>query len=126
MMPLSMNPQGVSAGNDILINISKYGQAEVIIDYPGYDAMTKLAALFSVSSCDGKAAVLSLSPLTAEAFISTAIPYKVITSEKVKSVYTASSAAEAMQWHSYPTWQQYDTIMHLLAERWPDVCLLDT
>lgn len=126
MMPLSMNPQGVSAGNDILINISKYGQAEVIIDYPGYDAMTKLAALFSVSSCDGKAAVLSLSPLTAEAFISTAIPYKVITPEKVKSVYTASSAAEAMQWHSYPTWQQYDTIMHLLAERWPDVCLLDT
>jgi len=126
MMPLSMNPQGLPSGNDILTNISKYGQAEVIIDYPGYDAMTELAALFSVSSCDGKAAILSLSPLTADAFISTAIPYRVITPEKVKSVYTASSAAEAMQWHAYPTWQQYDTIMHLLAERWPDACLLDT
>ena len=126
MMPLSIYSQGLSAGNDILINISKYGQAEVLIDYPGYDAMTKLAAQFSVSSCDGNVAGLLLSPLTADAFIRSGIPYKVHTPESVKSVYTASNAAEAMQWHSYPTWQQYDTIMHLLAERWPDACLLDT
>ncbi|MCK7539273.1 MAG: hypothetical protein MZV63_54375 [Marinilabiliales bacterium] len=33
-----------------------YGQAEVIISYPGFEAMTELAERFSVSSCDGKEA----------------------------------------------------------------------
>ncbi|MGB8359389.1 MAG: M14 family zinc carboxypeptidase, partial [Bacteroidales bacterium] len=40
--------------------------------------------------------------------------------------YTASSANEAMLWQSYPTWKQFDTIMHKIAGQWPEVCILDT
>ena len=125
-MPVVVHGQGYSDVDDISGIVRKYGQAEVLINYPGYDAMTQLAEKFSVSSCDGKTALLSLSPLTAPAFIGTGIPYKIIIPEGIKSVYTATSAAEAMQWHSYPTRQQYDTIMNMLAATWPDVCVLDT
>jgi hypothetical protein len=129
LLLLTGNPgygQGPVRGEDIRETIARFGQAEVIINYPGFDAMSKLAARFSVSSCDGNDAVLSLSPLTASDFINAGIEYKVLVPEERKGFYTASSASEAMQWHSYPTWEQYDTIMHRIAGQWPGVCVLDT
>lgn len=112
-------------GHDIRDVLDRFGQAEVVIKYPGYDAMTALASRFSVSSCDGITATLCLSPVTAEEFITSDIEYS-LTVPEPKGFYTASSAAEAMLWQSYPTWQHYDTIMHKIAERWPEVCRLDT
>ncbi|HZM14004.1 MAG TPA: M14 family zinc carboxypeptidase [Bacteroidales bacterium] len=113
-------------GGDIREALNRFGQAEVLIEYPGYDAMSRLATRFSVSSCDDREAVLTLSPLTASDFISTGISYKIILPEETKGFFTASSVSEAMQWHSYPTWKHYDTIMHKIAQTWPELCLLDT
>ncbi|MGB8358738.1 MAG: hypothetical protein WCD55_08995, partial [Bacteroidales bacterium] len=118
--------QAPGRGEDIRKAIEKFGQAEVIIDYPGFDAMSQLAARFSVSSCDGNDAVLSLSPLTASDFINSGIEYKILLPLETKGFYTASSANEAMLWQSYPTWKQFDTIMHKIAGQWPEVCILDT
>jgi hypothetical protein len=118
--------QDQGRGDDIREALDRFGQAEVQIDYPGYKAMSGLATRFSVSSCDGMEAVLILSPLTASDFISTGIGYKIILPEETKGFFTASSVAEAMQWHTYPTWKHYDTIMHKIAQTWPEVCLLDT
>jgi hypothetical protein len=126
LLILRVNASAQEAGDDILALVRNYGQAEVVIDYPGYDALSQLATQYSVSSCDGRTALLSLSPLTAPVFVRAGIKYKIIIPESSKSALTASSADEAMQWHSYPTWKHYDTIMHRLADRWPDVCVLDT
>ncbi|MCU0379249.1 MAG: succinylglutamate desuccinylase/aspartoacylase family protein [Bacteroidales bacterium] len=113
-------------GDDIREAIRTYGQAEVRIAYPGFNTMTEYASRFSVSSCDGKSARLMLSPLTADDFIGTGLAYTLFLPESTKSVYTASSVAEAMLWHSYPTWKHYDTIMHRIAGQWPEICMLDT
>jgi hypothetical protein len=113
-------------GDDIMEAVNRFGQAEVLIEYPGYDAMSRLATRFSVSTCDGREAVLTLSPLTASDFISTGMHYKIMLPGETKGFFTASSVAEAMQWETYPTWKQYDTIMHKIAQTWPEVCLLDT
>lgn len=118
--------QDPSRGDDILNAIEQYGQAEVVIAYPGFDAMTALASRFSVSSCDGTAAILCLSPLTAREFISSGTQYRLVPPADSKGFFTAGSAAEAMMWQSYPTWQHYDTIMHKIADRWPALCTLDT
>ncbi|MDD3736362.1 MAG: hypothetical protein GX646_06185 [Bacteroidales bacterium] len=113
-------------GGDIREAVTLYGQAEIEISYPGFSEMTRLASLFSVSSCDGAVARLTLSPRDAEAFIAEDIPFKIILPEQRKGFFTASSVTEAMHWQSYPTWKHYDTIMHKIADHWPDVCLLDT
>ena len=112
-------------GHDIREVLQRFGQAEVVVKYPGFDAMTALASRFSVSSCNGITATLCLFPRTADEFIATDLEYSLIIHEP-KGFFTASSAAEAMLWQSYPTWKHYDTIMHKIAERWPDLCLLDT
>jgi hypothetical protein len=118
--------QFTAAGDDIREAVRKFGQAEVIIVYPGFKAMSDLASRFSVSSCDGKEARLCLSDRDEEAFIASGIAYKLVIPPEQKGFYTATSVSDAMLWQSYPTWPHYDTIMHQLAERWPDVCLLDT
>lgn len=113
-------------GDDIREAVRRYGQAEVAIGYPGFEAMTRLAARFPVSACDGKTAHLILSDRDAADFIAAGIPYRLMVPEERKGFYTASSVDEAMLWQSYPTWKQYDTIMHRIAGRWPEVCVLDT
>ncbi|MCA1741789.1 MAG: hypothetical protein LC630_04870 [Bacteroidales bacterium] len=118
--------QSLQHGDDIREAVKRYGQAEVIISYPGFDLMTQIAARFSVASCNGTEAVLSLSHIDAEDFITTGREYKLILPEPRKGFFTASSVAEAMLWQSYPTWKHYDTIMHKIAEHWPEVCMLDT
>ena len=106
--------QGPARGDDILNAIEEYGQAEVMIAYPGFDAMTVLASRFSVSSCDGIAATLCLSPVTALEFIDTGTRYRLIVPEERKGFFTAGSAAEAMMWQSYPTWKHYDlSLIHI-------------
>ena len=118
--------QNPARGDDILNTIKEYGQAEVIIAYPGFDAMTALASRFSVSSCDGTTALLCLSPVTAPAFIDSGTEYRLAVPGERKGYFTAGSAAEAMMWQSYPTWKHYDTIMHKMADMWPGLCTLDT
>lgn len=122
----AVNGQQGPAGSDITDAVARYGQAEVIISYPGFDAMTRLASRFSVSSCDGKTAHLSISERDTADFIAAGIQYRLVIPDGSKGFYTASSVADAMLWQSYPTWKQYDTIMHKIAEHWPGVCRLDT
>ncbi len=118
--------QSPRQGDDIREAVRRYGQAEVIISYPGFDLMTQIAARFSVASSNGTEAVLCLSHIDAEDFIATGMDYKTVMPESRKGFFTASSVAEAMLWQSYPTWKHYDTIMHKIADHWSDVCLLDT
>lgn len=120
------NSQETVHGDDIRKSIELYGQAEVSIVYPGFEALTHLASHYSISSCDGKQSVLILSPLTAELFIRDSIQYTIHFPEPTKGFYTAKSAAEAMNWKSYPTLKQYDTILFNIARDWSSVCLIDT
>jgi hypothetical protein len=118
--------QHLPAGDDIKEAVRLCGQAEVVISYPGFGAMTNIASQFSVSSCDDTEAQLCLSPRDVNEFLALGIDYKLLMPGEHKGFYTASSVAEAMLWQSYPTWKHYDTIMHKIAEHWPDICQLDT
>lgn len=112
--------------DDIREAVRRYGQAEVMISYPGYEKMTTLASRFSVASCDGVTAILSLAPRDVEEFIESGVEWKLVVTEEHKGFWTATSADEAMQWQSYPTLPQYDTIMQRLTALRPGTCRLDT
>jgi hypothetical protein len=38
----------------------------------------------------------------------------------------AASLAEAMTFQKYPTWEQYDSMMHFFAATYPSICRIDT
>jgi len=116
------------ASDDIRLRsiISEKGQAEVKIPNPGPTETDRITRIFSISTATGKNLHIFLSPLTVEQFISEKIDYQIITRDESKGITTAATLAEAMEWESYPTYSQYDSIMRHFAAAYPSLCRLDT
>jgi len=116
------------ASDDIRLRniISEKGQAEVKIPNPGPAETDRITRIFSVSAATGESLHIFLSPLTVERFISEELDYQIITRDESKGITTSASLKEAMEWESYPTYSQYDSIMRHFAKTYPSLCRLDT
>jgi hypothetical protein len=106
--------------------INLYGQIRVMIAFPGTGKMNDLAQFVSVSSVRGKNVEIVLSPLNINWFISQKFDYTIIERPDNKSVITSADLKQAMEWESYPSYTQYDSIMRSFANTYPALCLLDT
>lgn len=111
---------------DLLEIISERGQAEVIIGYTGQKAFDLLTRNVSVSNVTGGQVHIILSRITADWFIGQQYRYEIKVAEEHKGTISARNKAEAMEWNTYPTWQQYDSIMNYYTDKFPDLCRLDT
>ena len=123
---LIVNAQDISKENLLRDEIVTFGQARVSLDYPGFNIMNELSGNLSVSSVRGKNVEITLSPLTIDWFIKQNLDFKIIERPDIKSLTTASNIKQAMEWKSYPSYTQYDSIMRHFAETYPGICLLDT
>lgn len=116
-----------TSNNDKLRKIiSDYGQAEVIVPDPGREAIDFLSRNVSIRSVNDKGVSIIISTVTVEWFISSGFSYSLVEPSPVKGVVSSSNVKEAMEWDSYPTYRQYDSIMRFFSEEYPSLCLLDT
>ena len=106
--------------------ISTYGQAEVTVKYEGRDKASELGRIVSIDSYKEGRLHLIISDATAEKFLKTGLLYNLIEPEETKGVLTAPDMTKAMEWQSYPSYTQYDSIMRKLAGDYPALCRLDT
>jgi len=106
--------------------IEKYGQAEVVIAYPGRQAMDVITRNVSITSVRDKSVYITLSPLTLKWFLDGRFDYEIIERDEGKGVISAGSVSKAMQWNCYPTYPQYDSIMQKFQSDYPSLCRLDT
>lgn len=110
----------------LLKAVAERGQAEVVVKVSGTDDIRWLSQHYSVRSAGEKEVRLLLSPLTVERFISEGKSYLLNEEPVNKGEMTAVSMAKAMEWDAYPTFTQYDSIVHSLASIYPSLCVLDT
>jgi carboxypeptidase D len=106
--------------------VNDYGQAEVVVRYPGYNKASELSRLFSVDRYDDGNLHIILSKRTVEAFAEYGIRFTVREPSVFKGLTAAASVSKAMTWQEYPTYTQYDSIMRKLAGDYPALCRLDT
>jgi hypothetical protein len=106
--------------------IRQYGQAEVIISYPGTKAMYLLTRNVSIGSVKNKTVFIILSPATVEWFIAENYDYTISERAGTKGVSTALTTNQALEWQNYPTYIQYDSIMKHFVTTYPALCHLDT
>jgi hypothetical protein len=106
--------------------IALRGQAEVLIKYPGSDLFEQINRTLSVSGLRDGMAEIVLAARDTSWFFSLELPVYVREISYPKSVLSARSMEEAMNWDIYPTCQQYDSIMSHFAASYPDICRLDT
>jgi hypothetical protein len=125
---LCVNAYSQNHQNDQLLRetVSNYRQATVKIPYPGKKFLNGLSGNVSISSVRDKYAEIVLSPFTVEWFILQNFDYKILENPGSKGVLTSSSVKQAMEWESYPTYSQYDSIMQSFALLYPSLCKLDT
>jgi murein tripeptide amidase MpaA len=126
LFTLNLSAQGISDDISLREEISRYGQARITIAFPGPRKMKDLAQFVSVSSVSGKSVEIVLTPLTIDWFISEQFDFTIIERPDSKSVITAADLKQAMEWESYPSYTQYDSIMRSFANTYPALCLLDT
>jgi len=117
----------ITAGDDLLREvIRQYGQVRITLPFPGTENFSELSRNVSVSSFKEKTVEIVLSQLTVEWFISQNIDYQIVERADSKSIITSSDLKNAMEWDSYPTYTQYDSILKSFTELYPDLCNLDT
>jgi hypothetical protein len=106
--------------------ISGKGQAEVIIANPGTRSIDRLSRAVSIRSVSSKSVNIVLSPLTVDWFLSEGYDYQILERFDNKGVTHSRDMSEAMEWESYPSYTQYDSIMRFFASNYPSLCRLDT
>ncbi len=106
--------------------VGKYGQAEVTIPYKDNKTLSDLTSEVSIISVKDHKVLINLSPITVEWFIRQNLDYNIIDRDETKGIVSALNITEAMDWESYPTYTQYDSIMQHFNSTYPDLCRLDT
>ncbi|MFZ0281843.1 MAG: M14 family zinc carboxypeptidase [Bacteroidales bacterium] len=106
--------------------VREHRQAGVTIPFPGREQMATLTKNVSILSVREKTVYILLSPLTVEWFISAGYDYSIVERDDSKGIASSVNMSQAMEWNTYPTYSQYDSIMRFLASSYPDFCRLDT
>ena len=106
--------------------ISTYGQAQIRFKNPGKKELAVISGKISVYSANRDYAWAVISEAMLDYMSAFPYKYSLVKKYASKAVLSALSVEEAMNWTSYPTWPQYDSIMHKLASDFPSICLIDT
>jgi hypothetical protein len=106
--------------------VRRYGQAEVTIPYSDFKSLNLLTRKVSILSVRDKMIEVSLSPLNVEWFILQKFDYQIFKRPDTKGVISAMNLNQAMEWDTYPTYSQYDSILQSFVSRYPSLCHLDT
>ncbi|MFO7573774.1 MAG: M14 family zinc carboxypeptidase [Bacteroidales bacterium] len=126
ILPSEIISQDNSNNDKLREAVRESGQAEVTVPYTGRNEVNYLSRKLSVYSVRDRLVYISISPLTLEWFISQDLEYNIIEDTGAKGLLTASGLAQAMEWNTYPTYTQYDSIMKYFSIRYPSLCRLDT
>jgi hypothetical protein len=116
------------ARNDSILYkiIIEEGQVEVTIPFPGKSETDRISRNVSIRSLKDKTLYIILSAPTVEWFIQQKFNYTIIEKPAPKGILTSENIIHAMEWESYPSFSQYDSIMRSFVLAYPSLCLLDT
>lgn len=106
--------------------VKQNGQANISIFWPGKAAVRELPENLSLRSVKDGKLYLVITPRNIERFLSLGYDYEIYYPDLSGSIRSAATVKDAMQWDSYPTLPQYDSIMQSFGRDYPDLCSLDT
>ena len=118
--------QEIDKANKLRNLVGEFRQAEITIPYPGTKAIEILTRNVSITSIRDKKVYISISALTLDWFLAQKFDYMILERPDYKGLKSAATLDQAMEWQSYPTYLQYDSIMQYFASAYPALCHLDT
>ena len=118
--------QSLNHDDSLRLILVRDGQAIVNVPFTDRKTLDFLTREVSVLDVRNKEIHVCLSPVTIEWFIRQRFPYTIIQRPAIKNFLSAADVKEAMEWDSYPSYTQYDSIMQGFVTDFPGLCRLDT
>jgi hypothetical protein len=106
--------------------VRQRGEVVVSIPYSDRKSVDIITRNVSILSADGETLKISLSPVTVSWFVLQKFDYKISDNSDSKGIISAKNVAGAMEWETYPTYTQYDSIMQSFKTLYPSLCRLET
>jgi len=106
--------------------IYQYGQAVVSVEYPGFSKASAIGRDFPIDRYKEGRLYLVINHTTIDKFLAAGITFTVNEPEEGKGVRGSENLNKALEWQSYPSYTQYDSIMRKFAADYPGLCRLDT
>ncbi len=106
--------------------ILQYGQADITIEFYSKEQASFLSRQLSVYSLRDKKLFITITSGDLDWFLKQDIEYEIVDVGGDKGILTAADMKQAMEWESYPSYTQYDSIMRSFVTNYPQLCRLDT
>jgi hypothetical protein len=118
--------QDINKDNQLRDQVKAFRQAEVTVPYQGSAAIDLLTKHVSITSVKDKKVFIIISPLTIDWFLAGNFDYSILEKADTKGIVSSASVNQALEWQSYPTYLQYDSIVRSFARLYPSICHLDS
>ncbi len=107
--------------------LKERGEVCFVFPRPGGRVLQTLSHRLSLDRVDKDSVRAYAGPGGFRFYLAQGLPYRLCKRPAVsKGLLTASSLQEAARWDHYPTYPQYDSLMHAFADSFPALCRLDT
>jgi hypothetical protein len=126
LMSAVVYPQVIMKDDRLRGIIKEYGQADVSVPYTTRKEADILSRNLSIYSLRDRKLFITISPGDVDWFLEQKIDYQIIENKGTKGLVAARDIDQAMEWDTYPTYTQYDSIMRKFTSLYPSLCKLDT
>jgi hypothetical protein len=108
---------------DIEIQFSLYGETWLKVPLKQKTDLQKLSDITSVAGVSNDSALLNVNQQEFEQLIRLGFPFLHVPAQRISDEALMSPAAGVKNnWDYYPTWQEYDSMMHAFALQYPALC----
>ena len=106
--------------------LKERGEVYIIFPKPSLAVIHHLSGKIFIDNVRKDSVIACVNEKGYRYFLKQNIPFRLYFYPVPKDLATARTAKGLDTWSSYPTYEQYDSVMHRFASNHPDICLLDT
>ena len=125
--PLTGQQQALTLRRQAEAILKERGEVRLVFPRPPAEVLRELSHILSIDRVDSDSVEAYAGAEAYRSFLKQQIPYRLwLPAAASKGVMTAATMQEVTAWDVYPTYPQYDSVMHAFAADHPGICRIDT
>ena len=118
--------KNISEVEDAFKFIKERGEVDIYFELKDKNLIHTISKIISVTGVDNNMVFGNVNGKELYQFLKFNLDFKVIPPAFQKTIETSKSLKVLQDWQTYPTYEQYDSLMKKFASDYPDLCWLDT
>jgi len=102
------------------------GEVEISFNLPSREMIKSISNIISIENVDGNRVFGTTNEKNFNRFLELGLDFEVIDPVFPESLRMSKNLDELQDWQTYPTFEQYDSLMKKFVDDYPELCWLDT